>query len=55
MNLELALVSKILETKDIRTPLKNKITPKFFYGEGKSIYEFVTDYYGEYNEVPTLR
>ena len=54
MNIELALVSKILETKDIRTPLKNKITPKFFYGEGKSIYEFITDYYGEYNEVPTL-
>ena len=54
MNIELALVSKILETKDIRTPLKNKITPKFFYGEGKPVYEFITDYYGEYNEVPTL-
>ncbi len=54
MDIEKGLVSKVLESKDIRTVIKHKVTPKFFYGETKQVFKFILDYYGEYAETPTL-
>jgi len=38
MDIEKGLVSKVLESKDIRTVIKHKVTPKFFYGEAKQVF-----------------
>jgi len=54
MDIERSLVGKILDTKDIRTAIKSKISKKFFIGESKDVYEFMLDYYGEYSEVPSM-
>lgn len=54
MDIERSLVGKILETKDIRTVIKNKINKKFFVGESKDVFQFIVEYYGEYAEVPSI-
>lgn len=54
LDIEKSLISKIIESKDVRTAIKSKITPKFFYGEGQQVFKFILDYYGEYSETPTL-
>lgn len=54
MDIERSLVSKVLETKDIRTVIKNKISKKFFVGESKEVFQFIVEYYGDYMEVPSI-
>ena len=54
MDIEKGLVSKIITERDIRTVIKNKVTPKFFYSDTKQVFKFIMDYYGEYAETPTV-
>ena len=55
MNIEKGLISSILNEENIRKPIKEKITTKFFYGDKESnIYKFIKDYYAEYNKIPSI-
>jgi replicative DNA helicase len=54
VDIEKGLLSKIVESGDIRTPIKEKITTKFIYGnKTQSMYKYLQDYYAEYNKVPS--
>jgi len=54
VDIELSLVSKIILGGDVRSVIKSKITPAFFYGDKKAVFKFVLDYYGEYGTTPTI-
>jgi replicative DNA helicase len=54
MDIEIAFISKILETQDLKTVIDNKITPDFLYGKGKMVYDMFIKHYREYRTVPSI-
>lgn len=55
LDLELLLLSKTIETGDIKTVVDHKITPNFFYGRGKIIYQKILEFYREYRKTPDIQ
>jgi replicative DNA helicase len=54
LDLEIAFLSKIIETGDIKTVIDNRITEEFFYGKGKLLYKTILQHYREYKKAPSL-
>jgi replicative DNA helicase len=54
-NFESVLITRILETKDIKTPVKRKITADFFFQpETRAAFSFLISHYQEYGTTPSL-
>jgi len=56
VDFEAALITSIISRSDIRTALKHKITPEFFYNPlNKACYKFLIDYYKNpmYGDTPS--
>jgi replicative DNA helicase len=55
-NFEAVLITRILETKNIREPIKRKITPSFFFRpETRAAYTFLLTHYQEYGTTPSIQ
>lgn len=54
MDIEMGLLSSLLETGEIRKAILGKVTPDFFYGKGKEVYKFILKHFREYRKVPSL-
>lgn len=53
-NKDLALISKIIHTKDFATPKKMGVNAKMIEGAGRVVWEFIEDYVAKYNSLPTV-
>lgn len=49
------LISKIIQTADISTPLKAGLKSDHFTGTWQGVWEWLTEFYREHNAVPTAR
>lgn len=54
MDIEVALLSKMIETADLKEAIDNKITPDFLYGKGKPVLDFMIRHYREYRQTPSI-
>ena len=54
-DVEVGFISKLIETKDIKTVQAEQIKDYFFTGQNKVIFKFINDYYIEVGDVPTAR
>lgn len=54
-NIEVGLISKLLETKDITTVKDMQIRPMFFSGENKKVFKYLNDTYMQSGSLPTVR
>ena len=54
IDIEAGLVTAVLDTGDIKSAVTKKITPAFFTGSSKPIWEFMTQHYREHKKVPEL-
>jgi replicative DNA helicase len=54
MDLENALISKVIESGDLRLVVDNKITPEFFYNKNKLVFSMMLRHYREYRKSPSL-
>lgn len=52
LNIEGGLITAVLETGDMKTPMGKKIFPNFFNGADKPIWEFMVNHYREYKKPP---
>jgi len=52
-NKDLALISKIIETKDFITPKRKGIKKEMLEGPGRKLWEYIDDYYEKYHSVPS--
>jgi len=52
-NKDLALISKIIETKDFITPKRKGVKKEMMEGPGRKLWEFIDDYYEKYHSVPS--
>lgn len=53
-NKDLALISKIVESKDFITPKRKGIRVDMLEGPGRKLWEFIDDYYSKYQSVPSF-
>jgi replicative DNA helicase len=51
-DVEIRLISKILNTRSLKVALKENVTQNFFHGDNKQIYAYIVDYFRNYGEVP---
>lgn len=55
IDVQVGLITKLLETKDIITVKDLQIKPMFFSGENKQVFSYIDKYYQVNNDVPTVR
>jgi len=53
-NLDLKLISKIIETKDILTPKRLGIKSEILEGPGKALWDFIEGYWAKYQQLPSV-
>lgn len=54
IDIELGIITAILETGDMKSAINKKITGNFFLTSAKPIWEFIRQHYREYKKVPSL-
>jgi len=54
MDIELLLVSKVLQTGNLKEVIDNKITSDFFYTKSKPVYQYIMKHYQEYKQTPSI-
>lgn len=54
INIEAGLITAVLDTGDIKTPVSKKINGNFFNGPDKPIWEFMLQHYREFKKAPEL-
>ena len=54
-DIENGFISKLIETKDIKTIKDQQIKPSFFTGENRRVFNYIQDVYTSTGEVPTSR
>lgn len=54
IDIELGLITSILDTGDMKLAVSKKVTGDFLHGTGKPVYEFMRQHYREYKKVPSL-
>ncbi len=54
-NVEVGLITKILETRDLMPVRENQIKLSFFQGDNRNAYQFILDQVSSTGEVPTIR
>lgn len=53
---EKALITRVVETKDVRTAVRNKIVPKVFADpENRDVWDWVLDRYDQHGKCPSLK
>lgn len=54
LNIEKGLITAVLDTGDMKTPVTKKIFESFFLGPEKPIWEFMLQHYREFKKAPEL-
>lgn len=54
LNIENGLITAVLDTGDMKTPVTKKIFENFFMGPDKAIWEFMLQHYREFKKAPEL-
>ena len=54
MDIELGLVTKVVEEEGMADIVGSNINKDFFYGKGKPVFEFMVDYFREYSKTPSM-
>lgn len=54
LNIERGLITAVLATGDMKTPISKKIFGNFFLGPDKPVWEFMLQHYREFKKVPEL-
>lgn len=54
MDIEVGLITKIIEYDGVKEVVNHKITPEFFYGKGKPLFQHILKHYREYRKTPSL-
>jgi len=50
----MTILSKVIESGDLKTVIDAKINSEFFYGKGKALFDFMMVHYREYRKAPSL-
>jgi len=53
-NLDLKLISKIIESKDILTPKRMGVRAEILEGPGRQVFEFIDGYWTKYQQLPSI-
>lgn len=54
LNIEAGLITAVLDTGDMKTPMTKKIFTNFFNGPDKPIWEFMVQHYREFKKAPEV-
>ncbi len=54
-NIETRLLSKILDTQDLKPLAKANISSNYFYGPHRCVFMYIRDYYKMYGVIPSLK